>query len=323
MKAIHIVAFGKPAEVLKVVDVPDVGAPGPNEIVIALEASPINPSDIFMFTGNYGYRPPLPSIVGAEGAGRVVAVGSNVKHFKEGDRSIIPFGSPTWAERIKIDATWLRPLPEGDIKQFAMVGVNPATAYLLLTEFVAPQAGQWVIQNGANSGVGRAVIPIAKSLGLKTVNVVRRPELIDEIKALGGDIVLLDGPDLPQRVAEATGKTPIKLALDVVGDTGTTGLLGSLAHGGTLVSYGAMTRKAMVAPPQPLIFKDITMRGFWLVTWLQKATPKMVAEMYERLVPMVASGAIATPIAATYRFDQVAEAIPAAIAGQGKVLFVP
>jgi NADPH:quinone reductase-like Zn-dependent oxidoreductase len=323
MKAVQIVAFGKPTEVLQVADVPNVGAPGPNEVVIALEASPINPSDLFMFTGNYGYRPPLPSIVGAEGAGRVVAVGSNVKHLKEGDHSIVPFGSPTWAERIKVDATWLRPLPAGDIKQFAMLGVNPATAYLLLTDFVAPQPGQWVIQNGANSGVGRAVIPIAKSLGLKTVNVVRRAELVDEIKALGGNIVLLDGADLPKRVAEATGNAPITLALDVVGDTGTTGLLGSLAQRGTLVSYGAMTRKAMVAPPQPLIFKDITIRGFWLVTWLQKATPKMVAEMYDRLVPMVASGSIATPIAATFPFEQVTKAIETAIAGQGKALLTP
>ena len=194
-----------------------------------------------------------------------------------------------------------------------MLGVNPATAYLLLTDFVAPQPGQWVIQNGANSGVGRAVIPIAKSLGLKTVNVVRRAELVDEIKALGGDIVLLDGADLPKRVAEATANAPITLALDVVGDTGTTGLLGSLAQHGTLVSYGAMSRKAM----------DITIRGFWLVTWLQKATPKMVAEMYDRLVPMVASGSIATPIAATFPFEQVTKAIETAIAGQGKVLLTP
>ena len=88
MKAVQIVAFGKPTEVLQVADVPDVGAPGPNEVVIALEASPINPSDLFMFTGNYGYRPPLPSIVGAEGAGRVVAVGPG-KLRDTGDRSAL------------------------------------------------------------------------------------------------------------------------------------------------------------------------------------------------------------------------------------------
>jgi len=59
------------------------------------------------------------------------------------------------------------------------------------------------------------------------------------------------------------------------------------------------------------------------VTWLQKATPKMVAEMYDRLVPMVASGSIATPIAAMFPFEQVTKAIETAIAGQGKVLLTP
>ena len=78
MKAIQIEAFGNPAEVLKVVDIPDVGSPGEGEVVIALEASPINMSDLLMISGRYGYRPKLPSIVGAEGVGRMVAVGGGV-----------------------------------------------------------------------------------------------------------------------------------------------------------------------------------------------------------------------------------------------------
>ena len=127
MKAIQIETFGRPAEVLKAVDIPDVGA-------------------------------------------------------------------PTWAERIKTDAPWVRPLPPGDINQFAMMGVNPPTAYLLLTDIVKLPRGSWVIQNGANSGVGRATVAIAKSVGLRTVNVVRREEVVAEIKALGGDVVLVDGP---------------------------------------------------------------------------------------------------------------------------------
>src|SRR6476620_4442255 len=167
MQAIQIEAFGNPAEVLKVVDIPDVGAPGGGEVVIALEASPINMSDLLMISGRYGYRPKLPSIVGAEGVGRVVAVGPGVAHLKQGDRTLVPFPSPAWAERIKADANALRPLPAGDIQQLAMLGINPATAYLLLTEFVTLQSGSWLIQNSANSGVGRALIAIAKSLGLK------------------------------------------------------------------------------------------------------------------------------------------------------------
>ena len=108
-----------------------------------------------MIVGGYGYRPQLPAIMGTEGAGRVVAMGAGVKHLKEGDRTLVPFLHPSWAERIKTDAPWLRPLPPGDINQFAMMGVNPPTAYLLLTDIVKLPRESWVIQNAANSGVGR------------------------------------------------------------------------------------------------------------------------------------------------------------------------
>src|ERR1700732_2985335 len=135
MQAIQIEAFGNPAEVMKLVDVPDVGAPGEGEVVIALEASPINMSDLLMISGRYGYRPKLPSIVGAEGVGRVVAVGGGVRHLKEGERPRFPYPPPPWADGIRADASRLRPLAGGDIHQLAMLGINPATAYLLLTEY--------------------------------------------------------------------------------------------------------------------------------------------------------------------------------------------
>src|ERR1700720_2687289 len=178
MQTIQIEAFGNPAEVLKVVDTPDVGAPGEHEVVIALEASPINMSDLLMISGRYGYRPNLPSVMGTEGVGRVIAVGSGVKHLKPGDRTLVPFLHPAWAERVKPHALWLRPLPPGDVNQFAMMGVNPPTAYLLLTDVVKLPRGSWVIRNGTNSGVGRATIAVAKLLGLKTVNIVRRDAVV-------------------------------------------------------------------------------------------------------------------------------------------------
>jgi NADPH:quinone reductase-like Zn-dependent oxidoreductase len=263
MKAIQIEAFGSPAEVAKVVDVPDVGAPAPGEVVITVEASPINQYDLLMIAGGYGYRPQLPAIMGTEGAGRVVAVGAGVKHLKEGDRTLVPFLHPSWAERIRTDAPWLRPLPPGDINQFAMMGVNPPTAYLLLTDIVKLPRGSWVIQNGANSGVGRAIVAIAKSLRLRTVNVVRRDEVVAEMRALGGDVVLLDGSDLAKRVTAETGNAPIALALDGVGDTSSMNLMSCLSENGVLVSYGGTSRKPMVVNPGSFIFKKQTIRGFW------------------------------------------------------------
>jgi NADPH:quinone reductase-like Zn-dependent oxidoreductase len=323
MKAIQIEAFGNPAEVMKLVDVPDVGAPSKGEVVIALEASPINMSDLLMISGRYGYRPPLPCVVGTEGVGRVIAVGSGVTHLKAGDRTLIPYPSAAWAERIKADARILRPLGAGDINQLAMLGINPATAWLLLTEYVTLSPGAWVIHNSANSGVGRALIAIAKSLGLRTVNVVRRDDVVAEIKAIGGDVVLVDGPDLAKRVAAETGNAPIALAVDGVADTSTTGLLDCLTDKGVHVFYSAMSRKPLIAAAQPLIFRDISIRGFWLANWFKTATPDRITEMYDRLTPLVASGAISSPIAGTYGFGQIAEAVAVASKSRGKVLFTP
>jgi NADPH:quinone reductase-like Zn-dependent oxidoreductase len=273
-----------------------------------------------MISGRYGHRPKLPSVMGTEGVGRVIAVGGGVKHLKAGDRTLVPYPAPAWAERIKADASRLRPLPSGDVNQLAMLGINPPTAYLMLTDFVSLPSGSWVIQNSANSAVGRALIPIAKSLGLKTVNIVRRDDAVAEIKAIGGDVVLIDGPDLAKRVAAETGNAPIALAADGVGDTSTTNLLGCLAEQGVHVFYSAMSGKPSVVPATQLIFRDISIRGFWLANWFKTAKPDQITEMYDRLTPLVASGAISAPIAGIYRFADIAEAVAVASKNRGKVL---
>jgi NADPH:quinone reductase-like Zn-dependent oxidoreductase len=276
-----------------------------------------------MISGRYGHRPKLPAVMGTEGVGRVIAVGGGVKHLKAGDRTLVPYPAPAWAERIKADANRLRPLPGGDVNQLAMLGINPPTAYLLLTEYATLPSGSWVIQNSANSGVGRALVAIAKSLGLKTVNVVRRDDVVAEIKAIGGDVVLVDGPDLAKRVAAETGKAPLALAVDGVADTSTMNLLGCLTDKGVHVFYSAVTGKPLVAPAQPLIFRDVSIRGFWLANWFRTATPDQITEMYERLAPLVASGAISSPVAGTYGFEQITEAVATASKNRGKALFTP
>jgi trans-2-enoyl-CoA reductase len=324
MKALQIEAHGNPAEVLKLNDVPDVGTPAANEVVVGVEASPINATDLLIMAGRCGYLPKLPSTLGVEGVGRVVAVGSGVKTLKEGDRTVIPFLTPTWAERVKFAATWQRPLPEkADVRQLSMLAINPATAYLLLTDIVKIPRDGWVIQNGANSPTARAVIAIAKSLGIKTVNVVRREELTSELKGAGAHVVLVDGPDLPKRVSQETGGAPIQLAFDMVGDASTLNLMGCLAPNGIVVIYSAASGKPFVGSGPSAIFRNISLRGFWLAHWLKTATDDTLIKMYDHLAQMIASGAITAPIAATYGFDKFPEAISKAVTFKGKVLFTP
>jgi mitochondrial enoyl-[acyl-carrier protein] reductase / trans-2-enoyl-CoA reductase len=323
MQAVQLQSFGNPADVVKRVDVPDLSAPGPDEVVIATEASPINGTDFSIIAGRYGYLPPLPSILGVEGVGRVTAVGRDVKHLKEGDRALIPVMHPAWVERVKTNAPWLRPLPNGDVQQLSMLGINPATAYLLLTDIVPLQRGDWVMQNGANSAVGRAVIAIAKALGIKTVNVVRREELVAEIKSIGGDVVLVEGPELPKLVEAATGNAKINFALDMVADTATMNLMDSIAANGTVVLYSVSSRKPLVGSGFQLVFNNQSIRGFWLINWFKTAKPDKIATMYEHLASMIASGAISAPIAASYRFEKFSDALALAAKRGGKVIFIP
>ena len=147
--------------------------------------------------------------------------------------------------------------------------------------------GDWVLQNAANSAVGRAVIQIARSRGIRTVNVVRREDAIADLKEIGADIVLVDGDDLPRRVAEAMGGAALRLAVDAVAGASTNRLASCLAAKGTLVVYGAMSGEAATINPAFLVFQDIIARGFWLTRYLASAPRSEIVQLYgdlERLV---------------------------------------
>ena len=295
------------------------------DVLVEMLAAPINPSDVLTLTGEYGMLPPLPAIGGNEGIGRIAAVGDGVS-LPVGQRVVLPVGVGTWTSHLIARADKLVPLPAvGDVLQMSMVSVNPATASLLLSEFVTLAPGDWVIQNTANSSVGHYLIQLAKRRGLRTVNVVRRADAVAELETLGGDVVLVDGPDLPQRVEEATGKAKIRLGIDATGGSATDRIARSVAIGGTVVNYGAMSRDACKVAPASFVFRDVTLRGFWLVFWFRNSTPAQQSALYGELVKLIAAGALSAPIQATYPLSRIKEAVTAAASGgrTGKIILVP
>ncbi|MFY8205897.1 MAG: zinc-dependent alcohol dehydrogenase family protein [Arenimonas sp.] len=224
------------------------------------------------------------------------------------------------------DAKLLMPLPnDADPLQLSMMTVNPPTALLMLREFVDLQPSEWVIQNAANSGVGAYLIQLAKARGLKTVNIVRRESAIAGVTETGGDVVLVDGAGLAKRVSEATGGAKIRLGIDAVGGGSTEHLAMSLAEGGVLVNYGAMSGEPCQISPASFVFRDITLRGFWLSKWFIGATPEQRMAVFGEVATLIASGTLKSRIQATYSIDQIKEAVAAASAGEreGKILLVP
>jgi mitochondrial enoyl-[acyl-carrier protein] reductase / trans-2-enoyl-CoA reductase len=325
MKQVQFMAFGVPHEVAACVEVPDVGAPGPDEAVIAVEASPINPADLLTVSGGYAVRPQLPATLGAECVGRIAAAGSNVRHLAVGDR-VINLGRDNWCQRRRVPAAQALKVPaHGDVLQFAMLKVNPATALLMLRSYVDLQPGDWVIQDAANSGVGTSLIRLAKADGIRTVNVVRREPLIEPLSALGADVVVVDSEDLAERVRQATGGAPIGLAIDAIGGAMVLRLADCLAEGGTVVNYGLLSGQPCQLGAHHTIFKGITLTGFWLQKALTSMARPDLEALYAGLAGRVADGTLRVEVEATYPIEEIKAAL--AHAGRegrsGKILVLP
>jgi len=225
MRALQISAYGDdPLKVLELADIPEPGEPGAGEVLIDVELAPLNKHDLLFIRGAFG-GPPAPTVVGNEGFGQVAAVGPGVANVKVGDHVLAPNFGLTWRERLIAAAQGLFPLPDGDRLQFAQLGSNPPTAALILSEYADLKPGDWVVQNGGNSGVGRSLIAIAKQRGIRTISLVRRPELIGELEAAGADLPLVDEPLAVEKAAREVGEGSVRLAVDSVGGDATATLI--------------------------------------------------------------------------------------------------
>jgi NADPH:quinone reductase-like Zn-dependent oxidoreductase len=324
MKKIELTGYGVPEEVAHCVDVPDVGGPGPGEIVFDVLAFPINPADVSFCRGSYRLRPPLPATPGAEGVGRVVAVGADVTQVKPGDL-VINMQRENWAQRRRVRGEDAIPIPPGlDLAQAAMLRINPATALLLLEDHVALAPGDWVIQNVANSAVGRHLIVLAKARGVRTVNVVRRDDVAAELRDLGATVVLRDGPDLAERARDAVGGAPIRLGIDAVSGETCRRIAECVADGGVVVSYGAMSGQDP-AVSRAALTRGVTLTGFGLSYGLDKRTKVQVRELYADLAAKIRDGVLKAPIDAFYSIEEIKPALVRAQQGgrNGKVLVLP
>ena len=297
---------------------------GPDEALVRMLAAPVNPADLNAIQGKYPGRPQLPASPGFEGAGMVAEVGTDVKTITTGALVILPHDIGTWREAVAVKATELIAVPpEIDPVTAAMLKINPLTVWRLLHDYAVLKRGDWLIQNAANSALGHAVIQIAHDLGFKTVNVVRRTEVVEELRRAGGDVVLIDGDNLREEVKNATSGAPIQLGLNAVGGDSALRLANCLTFGGTLVSFGAMSMKPLKIPTGLLIFKDLRFRGIWINKWYDNATMEERMTAFRSLFEMAKRGLLKTPVEKAYRIEEVKAAVEHAGQGKrtGKIIF--
>src|SRR5881396_169388 len=266
MRQLQLLAHGEPSDVIELNTVAE-SALCQEDVLISMEAAPLNPSDFVLVRGMYGIRPAFPSPVGAEGVGRVTQTGSKVDRTLQGKRVLIlpTYEQGTWADQVVVCVRNLVPISdEADPLQLSMIGINPATAYLLLNRYVSLMPGDWIGQTAANSAMGQYVIKLAKLAGVKTLNVVRRKEVAEQVRQWGGDRVVLQGDNLHKDIEEALDGKKLSIVLDTVGGTPVGDLAKSLKTGGSIVGYAMQSGQFPAISSRDFIYRGLSFHGFWL-----------------------------------------------------------
>ena len=325
MRQLQLLAHGEPSDVIELNTVAE-SALGQEDVLISMEAAPLNPSDFVLVRGMYGIRPAFPSPVGAEGVGRVTQTGSKVDGALQGKRVLIlpTYEQGTWADQVVVPVRNIVPVSdEADPLQVSMVGINPATAYLLLNRYVSLMPGDWIGQTAANSAMGQYVIKLAKLAGVKTLNVVRRKEAAEQVRQFGGDRVVHEGDDLQKDIERALDGKTLSLVLDTVGGAPVGELAKALKTGGSVVVYALQSGHFPAVSPKDLIYRGLSLHGFWLINWIRNAPRTEVQEIYRKLGDLVADGSLSAAVEHVYPLEQFKEAFAHSLRSSrnGKILF--
>ncbi|XP_076358720.1 enoyl-[acyl-carrier-protein] reductase, mitochondrial [Tachypleus tridentatus] len=314
---------GDPIKVLQKIEIPTPkDGLKSTEVEYKMLAAPVNPADINMIQGTYPVKPPLPAIGGNEGVAQILKVGSDVKGLHVG-AWVIPnsAGWGTWRTQGICDQKELLTITNNiPVLSAATIAVNPCSAYRLLNDFGELQPGDTVIQNGANSGVGQAVIQIAHYLGFHTINVVRNRENLQELKdllvKLGADYIIVEEELRSQVMDDIFKKIPKpKLALNCVGGKNALEMMRHLAKRGTMVTYGGMSRQPVTVPTSALIFKDTRILGYWMTQWNKEHSDSPERrKMLDFVCDLARKGVLRPPNSRIVPFRDYKEAIEKAMA---------
>jgi trans-2-enoyl-CoA reductase len=281
-----------------------------------------------------GFKPTsFPAVPGIESVARIDTLGTGVSNLSVGQRVVpcysfgntgVMSGHGSWREYGVIKADYCIPVPDDVPDEFAaQLIVNPFTVVSMIRELEIPR-GQYLIQSAAGSTLGRMVIQLANHWGLKTINLVRRSELVAELKALGADHVLntQEETDIPARVREITGGNMAYAGIDAVAGDLMPQLTGSIRNDGTLFLYGAMSDTTFKGSVNDCIFRGVTIEGFWITPRFSKAGMDKNRETAAEIFRLMADGVMTPNTGTHYDVGQLDKAIAESKGGarNGKVL---
>jgi NADPH:quinone reductase-like Zn-dependent oxidoreductase len=322
--------FGAPESVLGVAEV-DTEEPGAGQVRVRTILAPIHNHDLWTVRGSYGFKPSLPGArSGTEAVGVVDAVGPGVDRVTVGQRVATGGSFGAWAESFLADAAGVIPVPEAMTDEQASQLVSMPFSAISLLHVLQTEAGvaegDWIVQNAANGAVGRMLAQLAAARGVRVVSLVRRSSGVDELSSQGiGDVVATDADDWRDQVTAITGGAPIRAGVESVGGAAAGDLVDLLAENGTLVVFGAMASPTLEIPSGAVIFKQVTVRGFWGSVVSNTMDAALKGQLFGELVTRVLDGSLTLPVAEVFAFEDIARAVEASnTPGRiGKVLLRP
>ncbi|WP_420098933.1 zinc-binding dehydrogenase [Corynebacterium sp.] len=315
-------SFGEPEDVLHLTE-ENIPEPSEGQVRIRVTLSPIHNHDIWTIRGTYGFVPDLPAHAGTEVLGTVDALGPGVSGLVAGQRVVSGTSFGNWSEYALIDAAGAIPVPDQLADDLASQLVSMPFSAISLLDFLDLNEGDWLIQNSANGAVGRILAQLAKARGIHVIGLVRRDEAVTQL-ALEGitEVLSTEDPAWRDTLLDLTGGAPISTGLDSVGGKSTADLVSVLGKGATLVCFGAMGGPTMTVPSGPVIFKDITIRGFWGSEVSQEMEPEKKSGLFAELISRISDGSVTLPVAGVFDVSDFREAMLASKSSgrTGKVL---
>ena len=313
MQALQYREFGEPADVVIPAEV-NSPEPGTQEVLVRVSLAPIHNLDLATIRGIYGVKPSLPAIGGSELCG--VVDGKRVAVMARG----------AWAEYALAHRDALVPIPDGIPDEVAAQLLAMPLSAIVLFEELRVSAGDWIVQNAANGAVGRNVMRIAQAAGVNVVNLVRREASVGEMQSFGAKhVVNTEVGDWINEVRDIVGNGNVVAVVDSVCDKNSMALNGLLGRGGQHVVFGALGTHALAVNPSNLIFKESTIRGFWMIAWMERATQEQRVGAIVKVVGLAMNGTLALPAGGIYPLSKAWEALKAAETPgrSGKILFAP
>lgn len=297
--------FGLPKDVLSSEEA-ETPKPGTGQVLVRMVLSPVHNHDLMIVAGQYGSLPDLPSVPGTEAVGVVEALGEGVDNLTVGQR-VAGGASQTWATFYLADAAGLVPVPDGISDETACQLIAMPLSAKILLDTLDVKPGEWIVQNAANGLVGKLVARFGAERGINVLGLVRRKEAVEELKGLGiGNVVATDVEGWVEQAKALTGGAPMLRAVDSLGGDGAAQVLKVASDDAVLVSFGAMTQEPLKISAGDLLFRGITVKGFWGAK--PHVSPERIGQFIGELLQDASSKKLVLPIEAAYDIEQVAEA---------------